>query len=133
MPNQKQPKYLPPEIKDAQETLLWRDKRRPFFGLPWSFTTYSLYPERLVVQKGFLTRQTEEIRLYRVLDVSLKQGLFQRLFQLGSVKVTTADPSAPKLFLHDIRKSEQVHRLVSDISENQRKDHQVTAMEFFGE
>ena len=124
-------RYQPPQTRLVQDQLLWRDKKRPFFGLPLSFTRYSLYTDRLVVQTGFLTRRTEEIRLYRVLDVSLKQSLFQRLFRLGSLKVTTADATAPTQFIHDIRHCEEVHRLVSDIAEEQRKINRIGVMEFF--
>ena len=27
--------------------LLWTDKKRPFLGLPWSFTRYTITPEKL--------------------------------------------------------------------------------------
>ena len=124
-------RYQPPQTKLVQEQLFWRDKRRPFFGLPLSFTRYSLYTERLVVQTGFLTRRTEEIRLYRILDVSMKQSLLQRLFRLGSLKVTTADATAPTQFIHDIRHCEEVHRLVSDMAEEQRKINRIGIMEYF--
>ncbi len=129
--DQPQVRYHPPQVALSRETLLWRDKRHPFFGLPLSFTTYSLYEERLVIRSGIFTLHTEEIRLYRVLDVSLKQTLLQRLFRLGSVKVITADASAPKQFIHDIRHAEAVHRLISDAAEEQRWLNRIAAMELF--
>lgn len=124
-------RYQPPQVTLSQDTLLWGDRRRPFFGLPLSFTTYSLYEDRLVIQTGIFTRHTEEIRLYRVLDVSLKQSLFQRLFRLGSVKVSTADATAPKQFIHDVRYPDSVRRLISDAAEEQRKINRIFMTEFF--
>ena len=124
-------RYCPPQTRPDQENLLWRDKKRPFFGLPVSFTTYSLYEDRLIIQTGLLTRNTEEIRLYRVTDVSLKQSLFQRLFKLGSIKVTSADATTPRQFIHDVLHPEAVYRLVSDASEEQRKLNRIVAAKFF--
>lgn len=120
-----------PSGQTVQETPLWHERRRPFFGLPLSFTTYTLYSDRLTIQSGILTRKLEEIRLYRVLDVSLRQTLMQRLFQLGSVRLQTADATAPKVFLHDIRNAASVLRQISDIAEVQRRQNNIGVMEFF--
>ena len=124
-------RYQPPEPRLVQEKILWRDKRRPIFGLPLSFTTYTLYTDRLVIQSGLLTRRTEEIRLYRILDVSLKESVCQRLFRVGSITLQSADQTSPKQFIHDIRHAEDVHRLVSDIAEQQRRINRIGVMEFF--
>ena len=51
---------------------LWHDKKRTLFGLPLSFTKYSLSEERLFIEKGFLNKQEDEVRLYRIMDISLK-------------------------------------------------------------
>lgn len=121
----------PPEPRLVQEEILWSDKRRPFFGLPLSFTRYTLFTDRLTIRSGFLTRRTEEVRLYRILDVSLKQSIGQRLFKVGSLKLQSADASSPKQFIHDIRYPEEVYRLVSDVAEQQRKINRIGVMEYF--
>lgn len=121
----------PPEPRLVQEEILWSDKRRPFFGLPLSFTRYTLYTDRLTIRSGFLTKRTEDIRLYRILDVSLKQSLGQRLFKLGSIRLQSADAGTPNQFMHDIRYPEEVYRLVSDTAEQQRKLNRVGIMEYF--
>lgn len=125
-------RYIPPEVDLVSEHILWCDKKRPIFGLPLSFTKYILYADRLVVQRGFLTRRTEEIRLYRILDASLKQSLGQRLFQLGSIRLQSADASSPRMFIHDVRHSENVHRMISDLAEQQRQLNRISLWECFG-
>lgn len=55
--------------------ILWKDRKRIFCGLPWTFTRYSLTKEKLIIDTGFLSRKEEEVRLYRVLDMTLKRGL----------------------------------------------------------
>jgi len=124
-------RYHPPEVNLVSEKVLWCDKKRPILGLPLSFTKYILYGDRLIIQSGFLTRRIEEIRLYRVLDIGLKQSLMQRLFHLGSVRLQSADVISPKVFIHDIRHSENVHRLISDLAEQQRQINRISFMEFY--
>lgn len=55
--------------------IIWRDRKRPFLGLPWSFTIYTLTEEKLLVKTGILRQKEEEVRLYRIMDVTLKRSL----------------------------------------------------------
>ena len=55
--------------------ILWTDKKRTLFGLPLSFTTYELEEERLFIRTGFFTRKEDEVRLYRIMDISWQQTL----------------------------------------------------------
>lgn len=108
---------------------LWTDRSHPFFGLPLSFRQYFLYPERLVVKSGILTRRQEELRLYRITDVSLRQTLFQRLFRLGTIILTTSDATSPKLLIHDVPNSTDITRYISDLAEEERSRVRVGMME----
>ena len=33
--------------------IVWKDRKRTLFGLPWSFTKYSLSDDRLFISTGF--------------------------------------------------------------------------------
>ena len=37
--------------------ILWSDRKRPFLGLPLSFTVYSLTREKLTIRTGFLSQK----------------------------------------------------------------------------
>ena len=50
---------------------LWKDRRRRL-GLPLSFTKYHLTEDRIFCEKGLLNLHEEEILLYRVRDLELK-------------------------------------------------------------
>ncbi len=100
---------------------LWKDKRCPFFGLPLSFTTYTLLSDRLIIESGILTKRREEIRLYRILDITMNQTLFQRLFAVGTLKVSTVDASARKCYIRDIPTPVEVMELLSDMSNRERQ------------
>lgn len=38
---------------------VWRDRKRTVFGLPLSFTVYSLTEEKLFIETGFLSKDDE--------------------------------------------------------------------------
>ena len=50
------------------ENVIWKDRKRIIFGLPWSFTRYRLEQDKFIIDKGFLSRTEDEIRLYRITD-----------------------------------------------------------------
>lgn len=81
---------------------LWRDRKR-YFGLPLSFTRYSLSGDRLFVSEGFLNLKDDEILLYRVRDIDTSRSLWQRLFGVGTIVVASSDKSMPNLVLKNIK------------------------------
>lgn len=81
---------------------LWKDRKR-YFGLPLSFTRYSLSGDRLFVSEGFLNLKDDEILLYRVRDIDTSRSLWQRLFGVGTVVVVSSDKSMPNLVLKNIK------------------------------
>ena len=50
----------------------WSDRKRIIFGLPWTFTKYAATDEKLLIRTGVLNVKEEEVRLYRILDLTLK-------------------------------------------------------------
>ena len=83
-------------------TSLWTDRKR-YFGLPLSFTRYSLSEDRLFVSEGFLNIKDDEILLYRVRDIDTRRSLWQRLFGVGTVTVVSSDKTMPNLVLKNIK------------------------------
>lgn len=51
---------------------LWSDKKRLLLlGLPLSFTRYTCTDEKFIVETGVLSTREDEIRLYRILDLTM--------------------------------------------------------------
>lgn len=50
---------------------------------------------RFSFEIGFLTKETEDIDMFRVLDVSVKQTFLGRMFNFGLVCIRSSDKSAP--------------------------------------
>lgn len=113
------------------EEPMWSDKKRPFFGIPLSFTRYSLYPDRLIIERGFLFRHHDEIRLYRVRDLKMNQGPFQRWFGVGDVVLMSSDMTTPRFVLRDILQPQDVFRTISDLAEYERRRVGVGVIESF--
>lgn len=113
------------------EEPMWSDKKRPFFGIPLSFTRYSLYPDRLIIERGFLFRHHDEIRLYRVRDLKMNQGPFQRWFGVGDVVLMSSDMTTPRFVLRDILQPQDVFRTISDLAEYERRRVGVVVIESF--
>lgn len=102
------------------ETPLWTGKKRALFGLPWTFTTYTLTETCLFIRSGVFTVREEEIRLYRILDVTLRQSFRERLFGLGTIHLCTSDQSTPEMEIKRIKHPKEVRTILSDRAESER-------------
>ena len=67
----------------------------------------TLTKQRLRIRWGVLSKQNEDVELFRVKDWSLKQPFNQRLFGKGTVHVLSSDRSAPNLYLKWISEPDQ--------------------------
>ena len=102
---------------------LWKDRKR-YFGLPLSFTRYSLSEDRLFVSEGFLNIKDDEILLYRVRDIDTRRSLWQRLFGVGTVTVISSDKTMPNLVLKNVKDpvfvKELIHKQVEEMKIQRR-------------
>ena len=90
---------------------IWKDRKR-YFGMPISFTRYSLSEDRLFLSVGLLNIKDDEILLYRVRDIDTSRSLWQRLFGVGTVIVMSSDKSMPTLVLKNIKDPVAVKELI---------------------
>lgn len=91
----------------------WSDRKR-FLGMPLSFTRYALSEDRLFLSIGFFSVKDEEILLYRVRDISVQRTLWQRLFGVGSITVSSSDKSTPIVVLKNIKDPLAVKELLHE-------------------
>ena len=116
------------EVKETQ--YVWTERKRTIFVLPWQFTKYKLTEEKLMIKSGFFSINEEEVRLYRIMDMTLERSLEQRLFGLGTIKCNSADKSTPIFYIRRIKNSENVKNMLSDMVEQQREKKRVSGREF---
>ncbi len=117
----------------AGQNIVWQDRKRIIFGLPFTFTTYHLTPEKLLIRSGILNTQEEEIRLYRIMDVTLRRSLWERLFGLGTIHCCSADKSTPEFDIRWIPHSADVKEQLSNMIETERENKRVSSREFMAD
>ena len=97
---------------------LWKDRKR-WLGMPLSFTRYALSEDRLFLSVGFLNIKDEEVLLYRIRDLSVSRTLWQRLFGVGTITVTSSDKTQPVIILKNIKDpmyvKEHIHANVEEM------------------
>lgn len=114
--------------------LIWKDRKR-YFGLPWSFTRYSLIKNgdkwvKVFSDIGLLYSIVDEVNVYRIQDVSLHQTLFDKIFKTGTVILYSNDERSPELRLRHIAHPYRVREMFSNLIEEQRALHKVRMSEF---
>jgi len=115
----------------VEEEILWKDRKR-YLGLPISFTVYSLDNNRFYLKRGFLNSVMDELLLYRILDVKLTRSLGQKIFGVGTILLITADQSNPNLSIKNVRHSDRVRKLLSNIVERERNEKRILGKEMYG-
>lgn len=102
------------------ETEYSERKRWVFFGLPFTFTQYSIKENMITVNSGFLNKVENDCYMYKVQDVELVASLPERIFGLGTVVLYTGDTTHPKLILEHIRNAKEIKNYILEASEQAR-------------
>ena len=113
--------------------ILWEDRKRTLFGLPWSFTRYSLTAEALTVKKGFFSIEEDDVKLYRILDLTLKQSLGQRIFGVGTIHCCSSDKTLKDFDIKSVKVPKDVKALLSQSVETERENKRISGREFLSD
>ncbi|MDG1286699.1 MAG: PH domain-containing protein [Rickettsiales bacterium] len=73
-----------------------------FIFLHMKVDMYTITTERLIFKHGIIARTLEEIELFRIKDVTVSQGFFERLLNIGTVQVLSVDDTTSKLLIKGI-------------------------------
>lgn len=96
-------------------------KRSLFFGLPLSFTTYTITENKINIKKGLLRREEDDTLLYKVQDVKLVRGIWERIFKMGTVICYSSDITDSKLRITHIKNSSEIKEFILQTSEAERR------------
>ena len=91
---------------------------------------YSFDEERIFVDTGFFNKRQDEIRMYRVLDITVTRKFGQRLFGMGSIQLKTSDKTMGDFEIKNIKKVMDVKMQLSDLIEANREKKRITGREF---
>ncbi len=96
-------------------------KRWVFFGLPFTFTIYTVKEEVITVDMGFLSKEENDCYMYKVQDVTLKTSLLERIFGLGTIICYTGDTTNPQLVMAHIKNARAIKDFILEQSEIARR------------
>lgn len=96
-------------------------KRWLFFGLPFTFTKYTINERVITVDAGLLNTTENDCYLYKVQDVELRTSLMERIFGLGTVACYTGDNTHPQLYLEHIKHAKEIKDYILHTSEEARR------------
>lgn len=95
-------------------------KRWLFFGLPFTFTKYTVKEEMITVNTGFFTTAENDCYMYKVQDVELNVSLIERMFGMGTIKCYTGDTTDSVLMIEHIKNAKVIKDFILDASEKAR-------------
>lgn len=96
-------------------------KRWLFFGLPFTFTKYTVTEEKLVVNRGFFKLREDTCYLYKIIDVKLERSLLERMAGLGTIVCYTGDVTDKVIKLIHIKNSKTINDALLEMSEEMRR------------
>jgi membrane protein YdbS with pleckstrin-like domain len=100
--------------------LIWIGLAARYFYLRLS-RHYMLSNQRFAHVRGLLWRQTDRIEVIDIDDVSFTQGPIERVFGIGTVRISSSDQSHPDLLLPGIENVQIVAGLIDDARRKERR------------
>lgn len=82
---------------------------------------YILTNERLfIIKKGYIGTQKEEIELYKIKDVRVKQGIKDKVIGIGTIEILSVDETTPIIILKQIKNPEYVKEAIRSAVRNSK-------------
>lgn len=91
---------------------------------------FELTTQRLKIHSGVLSKETEELELYRVRDIKSEQPFFLRMFGLGNIIILSADATTPVSRIIAVQNIHEIRDLVRNLVEERRIQRGVRVAEF---
>ncbi|MBR2950809.1 MAG: PH domain-containing protein [Lachnospiraceae bacterium] len=95
-------------------------KRWVFFGLPFTFTVYTIKDDMITIEQGFFNKKENDCYMYKVQDVELLRSFWERIFGIGTVKCYTGDTTDKELYLLHVKNAKVIKDFILEASETAR-------------
>ena len=106
---------------NTDNVVMFKERKRwLFFGLPFTFTKYTITTDGLIIDAGFFKTTEDDCYMYKIQDVRHTATLIEKIFRLGTVTCYTGDVTHPELKLIHIKHSKEVKNYLMKASEEAR-------------
>lgn len=95
------------DLDPLHERILWQG--RPFLSL---VTRYVITNQRLRISHGILRRTRSDIELVRIQDLDQTQGIGERMFNVGDIRVQSHDPDDALVVLQNVTEPDHVMEIL---------------------
>ena len=95
-------------------------KRWVFFGLPFTFTVYTIKDDMITIEQGFFNKKENDCYMYKVQDVELLRSFWERIFGIGTIKCYTGDTTDKELYLLHVKNAKVIKDFILEASETAR-------------
>ena len=101
----------------------------------WQFLTiwtwkFTITNQRLINEKGVLSKKTDELEFFRVKDIKLDEPFFLRILGLSNIILYTSDRTTPTVTIPGIRNGKQLKEDIRSIVDLRREKKGVTERDF---
>jgi membrane protein YdbS with pleckstrin-like domain len=103
----------------AALVLMWAWIAIQVLGRQWGIR-YRLTNQRFFVERGLLRRVTDRIEVIDINDMKYEQTLFERMFDVGSITISSTDHSLPQVTLEGIEHVQEVANLIDQARRAER-------------
>lgn len=84
-------------------------------------TRYTVSNRRLSIQSGIFSKRVDDIALFRIRDVDLRQSIWQRMGGIGNLLVISTDSVDPNVMLRGLRDPDRVRRILREQADMSRR------------
>lgn len=117
----------------AEDEVKYKERKRVlFFGLPWTFTKYTITADMVTIDEGLLKVEENDCYMYKVQDVKLTATLLERIFGLGTIICYTGDVTDKELKLVHIKHAREIKNYLLKASEEARIKRRTLNMQDIG-
>ena len=118
--------------KFIPKNLIWSDKKRITFGLPWTFTTYYLTDEKIIIKSGLIFVEKNEIELYKITDKKIITGPIGRMCNYGSIILYSKDINNRVFTIKNVKNVDSVFDTIVTNIDKERDKYRIRGKDMYG-
>jgi uncharacterized membrane protein YdbT with pleckstrin-like domain len=92
---------------------------------------YTLTTQRLIIDRGVLSRKRDEVELYRVKDVVYHASLCERIWSAGNITLVTSQVSEPDIKVKGVKRAQEIREQIRHAVQDIRRELGVREVDAF--